>query len=328
VDTAFQLDIQHFHSFRRNIRSHLCGVVGQCGQRGELCFGYFTLLLDDVAAVSGYSTKPSHTIDEGRRDFPLEATQCSIHFSGRSNIEKRKVDGCNHNPLQLTSPTSFSKACVNHPTRVGARTDVNKYCNCTSLLRICIGLFVIYCSSSTTMFCSESTSLLIQAFSPFPSLTLTVPSSTPFSEIPSLLGDRYHDLPHPSDYILSTHRGKTIPPTSPISSLHSSQNVTTLPCHFVALRLTPRLLGGKGGFGSQLRAAGGRMSSQKTSNNDSCRDLNGRRLSTIKEAKKYVSPLQSFRYTFLHVLVPLDWPHTWKQNQNDSLRKPKPNEPN
>ena len=30
------------------------------------------------------------------------------------------------------------------------------------------------------------------------------------------------------------------------------------------------------------------MSSQKTSNNDSCRDLSGRRLSTIKEAKKYV----------------------------------------
>jgi hypothetical protein len=29
------------------------------------------------------------------------------------------------------------------------------------------------------------------------------------------------------------------------------------------------------------------MSSQKTSNNDSCRDLSGRRLSTIKEAKKY-----------------------------------------
>lgn len=30
------------------------------------------------------------------------------------------------------------------------------------------------------------------------------------------------------------------------------------------------------------------MSSQKTSNNDSCRDLSGRRLSTIKEAKRYV----------------------------------------
>jgi hypothetical protein len=52
--------------------------------------------------------------------------------------------------------------------------------------------------------------------------------------------------------------------------------------------LSPRLLGGKGGFGSQLRAAGGRMSSQRTGNNDSCRDLNGRRLSTVKEAKKQV----------------------------------------
>jgi hypothetical protein len=53
--------------------------------------------------------------------------------------------------------------------------------------------------------------------------------------------------------------------------------------------------GGKGGFGSQLRAAGGRMSSQKTSNNDSCRDLSGRRLSTIKEAKKCVLPWQPCR---------------------------------
>ncbi len=57
---------------------------------------------------------------------------------------------------------------------------------------------------------------------------------------------------------------------------------------FVTLRLLPRILGGKGGFGSQLRAAGGRMSSQKTDNKDACRDLNGRRLSTVKEAKKYV----------------------------------------
>jgi len=34
------------------------------------------------------------------------------------------------------------------------------------------------------------------------------------------------------------------------------------------------------------------MSSQKTSNNDSCRDLNGRRLSTIKEAKKLAEYLE------------------------------------
>jgi len=35
------------------------------------------------------------------------------------------------------------------------------------------------------------------------------------------------------------------------------------------------------------------MSSQKTSNNDSCRDLTGRRLSTIKEAKKLAEYLES-----------------------------------
>jgi len=34
------------------------------------------------------------------------------------------------------------------------------------------------------------------------------------------------------------------------------------------------------------------MSSQKTSNNDSCRDLNGRRLSTIKEAKALAAYLE------------------------------------
>lgn len=54
----------------------------------------------------------------------------------------------------------------------------------------------------------------------------------------------------------------------------------------VSFRLYAPVLGGKGGFGSQLRAAGGRMSSQKTSNNDSCRDLSGRRLSTLKQAKQ------------------------------------------
>ncbi|CAG7849078.1 SubName: Full=Uncharacterized protein {ECO:0000313/EMBL:CCA67071.1} [Serendipita indica DSM 11827] len=61
----------------------------------------------------------------------------------------------------------------------------------------------------------------------------------------------------------------------------------------VSFRLSPSLLGGKGGFGSQLRAAGGRMSSQKTSNNDSCRDLSGRRLSTLKEAKKLAAYIEN-----------------------------------
>lgn len=47
-----------------------------------------------------------------------------------------------------------------------------------------------------------------------------------------------------------------------------------------------RLLGGKGGFGSQLRAQGNRMSSKKRAGNyEACRDLSGRRLRTVNQAK-------------------------------------------
>ncbi|KAI0871802.1 telomere stability and silencing-domain-containing protein [Hypoxylon argillaceum] len=58
---------------------------------------------------------------------------------------------------------------------------------------------------------------------------------------------------------------------------------------FISLRLSLPLCGGKGGFGSQLRAAGGRMSSKKKRNqgdeNGSSRNLDGRRLRTVNEAK-------------------------------------------
>ncbi|PBP21291.1 hypothetical protein BUE80_DR007950 [Diplocarpon rosae] len=49
------------------------------------------------------------------------------------------------------------------------------------------------------------------------------------------------------------------------------------------------MCGGKGGFGSQLRAAGGRMSSKRKRNqgddNGSSRNLDGRRLRSVHEAK-------------------------------------------
>ncbi|KAJ7097852.1 telomere stability and silencing-domain-containing protein [Mycena belliarum] len=130
-----------------------------------------------------------------------------------------------------------------------------------------------------------NSSLLISTFAPFPTLSLSVPSDTLLEDILPLLHQRYPSLP--ASISLSTHNGVLPALQSPVSSLqtHGSPLIT--------LRLTPRLLGGKGGFGSQLRAAGGRMSSQKTSNNDSCRDLSGRRLNTIKEAKKLVEYLES-----------------------------------
>ncbi|XP_067204030.1 splicing regulator SDE2 [Linepithema humile] len=51
--------------------------------------------------------------------------------------------------------------------------------------------------------------------------------------------------------------------------------------------VVPRLLGGKGGFGSMLRAIGAQI--EKTTNREACRDLSGRRLRDINEEKRLKS---------------------------------------
>lgn len=81
---------------------------------------------------------------------------------------------------------------------------------------------------------------------------------------------------------LRTRSSAPLAADTPLHSLAHPLN----PSHPVTLELCVRVLGGKGGFGSQLRAAGGRMSAGKSTNVDSCRDLNGRRLGSIKEAQK------------------------------------------
>lgn len=48
--------------------------------------------------------------------------------------------------------------------------------------------------------------------------------------------------------------------------------------------VVPRLLGGKGGFGSMLRAIGAQI--EKTTNREACRDLSGRRLRDINEEQR------------------------------------------
>ncbi|KAM5126420.1 splicing regulator SDE2-like [Mantella aurantiaca] len=45
----------------------------------------------------------------------------------------------------------------------------------------------------------------------------------------------------------------------------------------------PRLRGGKGGFGSMLRALGAQI--EKTTNREACRDLSGRRLRDVNHEK-------------------------------------------
>ncbi|CAO3620592.1 unnamed protein product [Mucor hiemalis] len=59
------------------------------------------------------------------------------------------------------------------------------------------------------------------------------------------------------------------------------------------INLSGRLLGGKGGFGSMLRAQGGRMNAQKTTNFEACRDLQGRRIKTVNDAKKLQEELDA-----------------------------------
>ncbi|KAJ5476697.1 hypothetical protein N7475_002426 [Penicillium sp. IBT 31633x] len=129
----------------------------------------------------------------------------------------------------------------------------------------------------------------------FPGLSL--PATLSFS-LPSnaTIADLTHQvasyLPSPlllRSLTLTTTNNKELKPTSeciqsflPICG--GGFTSTLLP-----LRLTAPICGGKGGFGSQLRAAGGRMSSKRKRNqgdsNGSSRNLDGRRLRTVNEAK-------------------------------------------
>ena len=84
-----------------------------------------------------------------------------------------------------------------------------------------------------------------------------------------------------SNKLLSSHR------LEPITKLLGEEADAST--NFLPLRLSAGLCGGKGGFGSQLRAAGGRISSRKKraqgEQNGSSRTLDGRRIRTVNEAK-------------------------------------------
>lgn len=135
-----------------------------------------------------------------------------------------------------------------------------------------------------------TTSLLISLYYPFPSISLLLPSTTRLSSLNEILSP----ICPPSLQSLSYSSGRSLPsPHLTLAALYdefSSNGALSTGLETVFLRLAVKLRGGKGGFAAQLRAQGGRMSSNKNkeSNNDSCRDLNGRRLRTVKEAQKCV----------------------------------------
>ena len=120
------------------------------------------------------------------------------------------------------------------------------------------------------------------------SRTLAIPTTASHTihDLLQAIHDRLPRVDHA--LIITTTSNKQLLASSnePISTLLSSPADTFLP-----LRLSARLCGGKGGFGSQLRAAGGRMSSRKNRNqnqntNGSNRNLDGRRLRTVDTAKR------------------------------------------
>ncbi|KAF2154329.1 hypothetical protein K461DRAFT_127058 [Myriangium duriaei CBS 260.36] len=116
-----------------------------------------------------------------------------------------------------------------------------------------------------------------------PTLSVPLCADVPVSTLFNILEDR---LPsHAHNLVLSTNDSGRVDPESSSTLADVSHGSAILP-----LRLSSTLLGGKGGFGSQLRAAGGRMSSRKNKNNQrdvngSSRNLDGRRLRTVTEAK-------------------------------------------
>lgn len=75
----------------------------------------------------------------------------------------------------------------------------------------------------------------------------------------------------------------------PIVDLYCSQNGKKISfdkeiVEGIPLQWAVRLIGGKGGFGSMLRAIGAQI--EKTTNREACRDLSGRRLRDIREERR------------------------------------------
>ncbi|KAJ5156254.1 hypothetical protein N7492_009057 [Penicillium capsulatum] len=141
---------------------------------------------------------------------------------------------------------------------------------------------------------SSSVNILLSTF-PGLSLPSTVSFSLPEASSISDLTERVASyLPTTlslQSFILTTTNNKQIIPSAERvqSLLNTRDGDSSATSAILPLRLSVPLCGGKGGFGSQLRAAGGRMSSKRKRNqgdaNNSSRNLDGRRLRTVNEAK-------------------------------------------
>jgi hypothetical protein len=120
-------------------------------------------------------------------------------------------------------------------------------------------------------------------------LSFALPSTATISDLTNKVASYLPPSIALQSLVLTTTNNKQLTASSEyvrslLSTSAGESSSTLLP-----LRLTVPVCGGKGGFGSQLRAAGGRMSSKRKrnqgDNNSSSRNLDGRRLRTVNEAK-------------------------------------------
>lgn len=124
-----------------------------------------------------------------------------------------------------------------------------------------------------------------------PTVSFSLPSASSISDLTAKVASYLpSSLPLQSLVLTTTSNKQVVPSTDNLQSLLLARDggLDTSPT-LLPLRLSVPLCGGKGGFGSQLRAAGGRMSSKRKRNqgdsNSSSRNLDGRRLRTVNEAK-------------------------------------------
>ncbi|KAJ9476549.1 Sde2_N_Ubi domain-containing protein [Pseudozyma hubeiensis] len=130
-------------------------------------------------------------------------------------------------------------------------------------------------------------SILVESFDPFPRhLCLSLPASATATDVLQGFSKALCGRASPSFSLI--HRGRKLVGSTRLRGLTTSNDD-----YPVVLQLRALLPGGKGGFGSMLRSQGGKMSAgARNSNNDSCRNLNGRRLGVLKEAKKLAEYLE------------------------------------
>ncbi|KAJ6017360.1 hypothetical protein N7451_000739 [Penicillium sp. IBT 35674x] len=131
--------------------------------------------------------------------------------------------------------------------------------------------------------------------SSFPGLSLpstvsfSLPSTSSISDLTEKVASYLPSTLPLQSLILTTTNNKQITPSADSLQSLIVRDGASVASNLLPVRLSVPMCGGKGGFGSQLRAAGGRMSSKRKrnqgDNNSSSRNLDGRRLRTVAEAK-------------------------------------------